>query len=92
MNSKTPYPSPFDQLASALRSRLSTIADHELRDRDPATHLKKLQVASEAIDQSIAALLKSEIDPQLRHYLDRRSFDKALEWIESNRASRDISY
>ncbi|KAB2643296.1 MAG: hypothetical protein DVB29_06205 [Verrucomicrobia bacterium] len=86
MNNRRPHLSALDQLASALRSRLSTIADHELRDRYPAAHLKKLEEASEAIDKSIAALPKSEIDPQLRHYLDRRSFDKAFEWIESNRA------
>lgn len=85
MNNRTLHPSALDQLTSALRCRLSTIADHELRDRDPAAHLKKLQEASEAIDKSIAPLPKSEIDPQLRHYLDRRSFDKALEWIENNR-------
>ncbi len=72
----------FDPLAAALQERLSVIADHKLRDHDPATHLRKLQEASESIEQSIARLPQSEIDPRLRHYLERRSYDKALAWIE----------
>ncbi len=69
-------------LVAALQERLSVIADHELRDHDPVTHLKKLQEASAAIEQHIALLPQSELDPKLRHYLERRSYDKALAWIE----------
>ncbi|MFZ4116748.1 MAG: hypothetical protein ACOYK6_08540 [Chthoniobacterales bacterium] len=72
----------LDQLASTLRLRLKVIADHVFRDRDPAAHLKKLQEASEAIEHCVALLPKSEMDPQLRHYLERRSYEKALAWIE----------
>jgi hypothetical protein len=44
-------------------------------------HLKKLQEASEAIDQWESQYSLSEMDPKLRHYLERRSYDKALERI-----------
>lgn len=74
----------FDPLAAALQERLSVIADHELRDRNPVIHLKKLQEASEAIEQCMARLSSSEIDPRLRHYLERRSYDKALAWLEND--------
>ena len=68
-------------LHGALRERLSVIADHQLRDRDPVAHLKKLQDASKVIEECEAALSQSKLDPQLRHYLERRSYDKALVWL-----------
>ena len=74
--------STLQQLSNSLRERLSIIADHELRDRDPAAHLKKLQEVSEAIERYEAVLSESKVDPKLRHYLERRSYDKALEWLE----------
>lgn len=76
-------PSTLQQLLASLRERLNIIADHELRDHDPATHLKKLQEVSEAIEYCAAALSKAKVDPKLRHYLERRSYDKALEWLEN---------
>ena len=76
--------SQLTQLACTLRHRLDVIADHALRDRDPATHLKKLQEASEEIERYVEALPRSEVDPKLWHYLERRSYDKALDWIEEN--------
>ena len=79
----------LDALAQALRARLEAIADHGLRDRDTAAHLKKLQEASEAIEASAAALPRVTVDPHLRHYLERRSYDKALAWIEGDGAAGD---
>jgi hypothetical protein len=76
----TPDLSP---LAEALRERLAVIADHAHRDRDAAGHLGRLIAASERIDALVAALPVRELDPQFRHYLDSRSYDKALAWIES---------
>jgi len=79
MNSST-----LQQLLNSLRERLNVIADHELRDRDPVMHLKKLQEASEAIEQwEKVLLLEKNVDPKLRHYLERRSYDKALERLAS---------
>jgi phytoene dehydrogenase-like protein len=67
-------------LVSALRERLAIIHDEESR-RDAETHMARLRAISEKIDQ-LAAALPRPIDPRLAHYLDRRSYDKALEFLE----------
>ena len=67
-------------LRDALRERLSIIHDEESR-RDEAIHLDRLRTISEKIDKVQAALLQP-IDPRLAHYLQRRSYDKALEFLE----------
>jgi nitroreductase len=69
-------------LAEALRERLAVIADHAHRDRDQAGHLQRLIDVSGRIDTLIAALPAQELDPQFRHYLEKKSYDKALAWIE----------
>ena len=69
-------------LAGALRERLAVIADHAHRDRDQAGHLKRLIEVSERIDALVSVLPAGDLDPQFRHYLERRSYDKALAWIE----------
>jgi len=73
----------FAPLAEALRERLAVIADHAHRDRDAAGHLQRLIDVSGRIDTLIAALSFSELDPQLRHYLEKRSYDKALDVLQS---------
>jgi hypothetical protein len=72
---------PLTSLADALRERLSIISDETSR-RDATTHLARLQGVSEKIE-ALQAELPPPIDPQLRHYLERRSYDKALEWLET---------
>jgi hypothetical protein len=67
-------------LANALRERLAIISDNESR-RDPEKHMTRLRAISEEIDNLAAALPKS-IDPQLAHFLQRKSYDKALELLE----------
>ena len=74
----------FAELAVALRERLAIIGNEESR-RDPGRHTAGLQAISEKIDQLQASLPQS-IDPRLRHYLERRSYDKALEWLENKTA------
>jgi hypothetical protein len=69
----------FD-LAAALRERLAIIGDEESR-RDGAKHMARLQAVSEKIE-ALQASLPPSTDPRLKHYLERRSYDKALEWIE----------
>lgn len=68
-------------LAQALRERLAIIGDEESR-RNESAHLARLQAISEKID-TLQAALPRPIDPQLAHYLQRRSYDKALEFIEN---------
>jgi len=68
-------------LAAALRERLEVIADHDHRDSDQAGHLQRLVEVSGRIDSLIASLPAGELDPQFRHYLEKKSYDKALAWI-----------
>ena len=67
-------------LADALRERLKIIRDEDSR-REPEKHMARLQTVSDQIEALQAALPRS-IDPRLRHYLERRSYDKALEFLE----------
>ena len=71
-----------EQLAAALRTRLAIIADRELYSRDAGAHLAQLKSVSEKICE-IRENLPQPVDPQLAHYLDRASYDKALALIES---------
>jgi hypothetical protein len=68
-------------LKEALRERLAIIQDEESR-RDEATHMARLRAISEKIDK-LQAALPQPVDPRLGHYLQRHSYDKALEFIES---------
>jgi hypothetical protein len=67
-------------LAQALRERLAIIHDEESR-RDTEAHMRRLSAISEKIDR-LQASLPRPIDPRLAHYLQRRSYDKALEFLE----------
>src|SRR5712692_11447986 len=67
-------------LRDALRERLAIIHDEESR-RDEAKHVARLRAVSEKIDKLQAALPRP-IDPRLAHYLQRRSYDKALEFLK----------
>jgi hypothetical protein len=69
-------------LASALRERLALIRDEESR-RDKARHIARLKEVSEKIDK-LEAALPQPVDPRVAHYLERKSYDKALEYLESN--------
>ncbi|PYI90940.1 MAG: hypothetical protein DME97_15530 [Verrucomicrobia bacterium] len=68
-------------LAAALRERLAIIDDEQSR-RDPDRHTKRLREVSEKIER-LEQSLPPKIDPQLRHFLQRRSYTKALELLES---------
>lgn len=70
------------ELAEALRERLAIIGDEESR-RDPERHTERLRVVSEKIED-LERQLPPEIDPQLRHFLQRRSYSKALELLAAN--------
>ncbi len=67
-------------LKDALRERLAIIRDEESR-RDEAKHVARLRAVSEKIDKLQAALPRP-VDPRLAHYLQRKSYDKALEYLE----------
>jgi hypothetical protein len=67
-------------LAEALRHRLAIIGDEESR-RDPDRHTERLRAVSEKIEE-LERQLPPKINPELRHFLQRRSYTKALELIE----------
>ena len=68
------------ELADALRDRIAIIGDEESR-RDPEQHTEKLRAVSERIE-CLEQRLPAQTDPQLRHFLQRRSYSKALELLE----------
>jgi len=73
-------------LAQALRERLAIIHDEQSR-RDEAKHIARLRAVSEKIDK-LQELLPQPIDPRLKHYLERRSYDKALECLDGHARNR----
>ena len=46
-------------------------------------HMARLRAVSEKIEE-LQAALPQPIDPRLAHYLQRRSYDKALEFLENS--------
>ncbi|HEY5892095.1 MAG TPA: hypothetical protein VIT91_02585 [Chthoniobacterales bacterium] len=70
------------QLVEALRERLRVIADREFYQRDPEGHLAALQRVSGEIE-TLQVKLPQPLDPQLAHFLERRSYDKALAFLET---------
>ena len=70
-------------LAAALRERLAVVADRELYARDAAAHLERLRAVSERITE-LQGQLPPPVDPQLAHYLQRCSYDKALAVLEQS--------
>lgn len=73
--------SDFTALHEAVAARLAVVADHTLRDADPAAHLEKLKAAAARLD-TLVKTLPPDCDPNLRHYLERQSFLKALAWLD----------
>ena len=67
-------------LAAALRERILIIHDEESR-LQPEKHMARLQTVSEKIEK-LHATLPRPIEPRLAHYLERRSYEKALEYLE----------
>ena len=67
-------------LANALRERRAIIHDEASR-RNETAHIARLKAISDEIDKLEAALPRP-LDPQLAHYLKRKSYDKALQFLE----------
>ena len=79
----------YDDLANALRARLEIIRDEQSR-QSPEAHMKRLQEVSDRIE-AMERQLPSAVDPQLRHFLQRRSYAKALELISENTTRRSTA-
>ena len=78
-------PEAMNELAVALRERLAIVADEDSR-RDSQRHMERLRDVSEKIN-ALAAQLPASTNPQLRHYLERCSYSKALALLEGTQAS-----
>ncbi len=74
-------PELYRDLAAALRQRREAIADREHYQRNPAGHLERLKAATAEIE-ALAEQLPARQDPQLAHFLQRCSYDKALAFLE----------
>lgn len=72
----------FPELAKLLEARISVIADHGFRDRDPEAHLEALKGVSEAI-VAWHVTHRGEIDGNLDHFLTGASYQKALLYLET---------
>jgi plasmid stabilization system protein ParE len=70
------------ELTEALRERLKIISDEESR-RNPEQHVKRLREISDRVE-TLAADLPQPVPPRLAHFLERRSYDKALEFLCSS--------
>lgn len=72
----------LQKLRDAVQRRLEVVADRAFYERDPAAHLAELQTASAALDL-LARQMPADADPTLRHYLERQSYVKALDWLNA---------
>lgn len=70
------------ELQALLNKRLSLIADHALRDRDPNAHLEALKSISQEIDAYVETH-HAVFDAKLRHYLSNSSYQKALDHLSA---------
>ncbi len=75
------------QLIAALRERLAIVADESSR-RDVSYHVERLKQISERIDK-LQERLPKPVPPQLAHFLARSSYNKALEFLESDPRSQE---
>jgi len=72
----------YVELKQLSELRLSIIADKELREERPDEQLKQLQEVSEHID-GFYGKHQSALPAKLRHFLENRSLQKALDYLES---------
>jgi hypothetical protein len=77
-----PMENPIADLSAALRERLDIIRDESSR-RDPEAHMERLKKISERIEE-LRLQLPKPIHPQLAHFLERSSYDKALQFLENS--------
>jgi hypothetical protein len=74
--------SALADLAQALRERLAIIRDDESR-RNADAHMARLRAVSKKIEE-LQTTLPLPLDARLAHYLERKSYDKALEHLENS--------
>ncbi len=80
----------LQSLRDLIQGRLDAVADRAHYERDPEEHLNRLKSISEQLDRA-AQDLPADIDPQLRHYLDRQSYLKAIAWLDQEIVARELT-
>ncbi len=76
-----------EELAEWLKKRVGVISDREWYQSDPEGHLRALATVSVEIDRlSLVLMGDTEVSPQLKHYLVKRSFEKALSFLRRERS------
>ena len=68
--------------SDALPDALAHSGNDEESRHDHMKHIDRLRAVSEKIDR-LQESLPPSTDPRLVHYLDRKSYDKALEYLEA---------
>ena len=69
----------LSELIGLLKERLRVIGDAEMRERDPAGQLARLQEVSESI-VAFQTAHRAKMQPRLNHFLENCSYSKALDW------------
>ncbi len=82
MNRPRLSPEECEALSGLLRRRLEIIADTGWRDRDSDGHLEALKTVSEEIAARHVDL-RDRMHPRLEHFMSNCSYQKALEYLES---------
>jgi hypothetical protein len=77
---------PWKSLRDLIQERLDAVADRTHYERDPQSHLERLKSISVQLDSAVQEL-PADADPQLRHYLDRQSYLKAIAWLDQEIAA-----
>lgn len=71
----------MSEISLLLRERVSIIADHAFRDRDPAGHLARLGAVSRALDEKFNEH-RERLPGRLVHFMQQASYQKALALID----------
>ncbi len=75
-------------LTEALRRRIAIVADRSWYERDADSHLDALAEASLEIDRLSEVVLRdATASEKLKHYLIKKSYSKALQFIETGEVS-----
>ncbi len=81
---------PYLELGRALARRQSVIADHQWRDTDADGHLAAIRSVAAEIDR-LGSRLPLDCPARLKHYIERQSYDKALDFIAQAHPQEDFS-
>ena len=73
----------LEQIQIALAELMRVIGDAEARQRDAAAHSIRLSNAMKRLS-ALQGQLGEDAPLMLRHYLERRSYGKALEFLQSD--------